>query len=242
MTTTTAATTASASDEEEEVRTAFTNAFHRQRPILAGFAHCVNLDELHVVRDAFFLGLARELCPTEYIAIANHVVVDETVAVTANTAQGLQQMVESARSHPEEWKILVDAVYKAADAVGSDLEEIWKTLEQGRMEWLRAVTAAHPLKVILKEALTKDDAIANEGDVSDAMMVWIYALCINVNSLLPVADKWATKVKMPERRNPLKGYQADKWDPRKEEWRPLDLGAQEAAERGGTTIKEAWGA
>jgi hypothetical protein len=221
---------------------AFTNAFHRQRPTLAGFAQCSNLEELLVVRDAFFLGLARDLCPTEYTAIAKYVVMDEQVAATAFDSQGFRQIIESARSHKDEWNTLMIAVHKKAAAVKSDINAIWQKLEKGRMEWLRAVNAAHPLKQILKEALGKDNAMSSAGDVSDAMMVWIYALCININGLIVVADKWAQIVGMPERRNPLQGYQEDKWDPRKEEWWPLDLGAQEAAERGGTTLKEAWDA
>ncbi|KAG7344352.1 hypothetical protein IV203_022360 [Nitzschia inconspicua] len=221
---------------------AFTNAFNRQRPILTGFAHCSDLNELHVVRDAFFFGLARDLCPEQYSAIANHVVMDEQVAATAHTSQGFQQLLVSARSQKAEWTALVDAVHEKATAVGSDIDGIWKTLEQGRMEWLRAVNAAHPIKQLLKEALHTDGAASSPGDVSDAMMVWIYALCININALLPAADKWATMVGMPERRNPLKGYQAEKWDPRKEEWKLLDVGAQEAAERGGTTLQTAWDA
>jgi hypothetical protein len=218
----------------------FTNAFNRQRPTLAGFAHCKDLEELHVIRDALYLGLARDLCPTEYQAIANHIIMDEEVSKSVETADGFQQMVESARSSTEEWKTLVEAVQTKAQQVGSDLDGIWKTLEQGRMEWLRAVNAAHPLKVLLKEALEKDHAESSAGDVSDAMMVWIYALCININALLPAANEWAISVGMTDKRNPLKGYQTEKWDPRKDEWRPLDIGAQDAAERGGATLKEAW--
>ena len=221
---------------------AFTNAFNRQRPTLAGFAHCQSMEELHVVRDALFLGLARDLCPAEYQGVANHVVLNEDVAKNATTAAGFQTVVESARASTEEWNTLVDAVQAKAAAVGSDLNGIWKTLEQGRMEWLRAVNAAHPLKVVLKEALKNDHAEQSAGDVSDAMMVWIYALCININSLLPAANDWANLVGMTHKRNPLQDYQAEKWDPRRDEWRPLDIGAQEAAERGGTTLKEAWDA
>lgn len=150
---------------------AFTNAFNRQRPILTGFAHCSDLNELHVVRDAFFFGLARDLCPEQYSTIASHVVMDEQVAATAHTSQGFQQLLVSARSQKAEWTALVDAVHEKATAVGSDIDGIWKTLEQGRMEWLRAVNAAHPIKQLLKEALHKDGAASSPGDVSDVMMV-----------------------------------------------------------------------
>ncbi|KAL3915164.1 MAG: hypothetical protein SGILL_005774 [Bacillariaceae sp.] len=218
----------------------FTNAFNRQRPTLAGFSHCKDLKELRIVRDALFLGLARDLCPQQYQAVANHVVIDNAVATKANDADGFQKIVQSARESKDEWTALVEAVHVKAAAVGSDIDRIWLTLEQGRLEWLRAVNAAHPLKVMLKDALKNDSATSSAGDVSDAMMVWIYALCINIEELLPVANNWALMVGMIEKRNPLKGYQAEKWDPRKEEWRPLDLGAQTAAERGGTTLQEAW--
>ena len=40
--------------------------------------------------------------------------------------------------------------------------------------------------------------------------------------------------------NPLKGYDADLWDCRKDEWRPLDVGVQKAAEGGGLSINDAW--
>jgi hypothetical protein len=186
------------------------------------------------------LGLARDLCPKQYAAIAKHIVMDEQVVETVNTTKGFQQMIASARSHHDEWTTLVDAVHAKAAAVSSDIDGIWISLEKGRMEWLRSVNAAHELKHQLKEALKSDNAQSSAGDVSDAMMVWIYALCININGLRPFADKWARKVGMLDRWNPLQGYRAGKWDPRMEEWRPLDLGAQEAAERGGTTLQDAW--
>jgi hypothetical protein len=75
------------------------------------------------------------------------------------------------------------------------------------------------------------------------MMIWIYALCINIPDLESVANVWATRVvKMDNERNPLQGYKPELWDPRKDEWYPLDVGAQNAAEAGGTTLQDAWNA
>ena len=164
------------------------------------------------------------------------------------------------------WNDLLDAVHQKADRVGSDLHSIWKTLEDGRMKWLTAVSAAHPIKVLLQKALENDNAQDSAGDVSDAMMVWIYSICVNLvlvssetkgetvtstddenenenenNDLMKIAvDQWVTTVNMTDKYNPLKGYQEELWDPRNEEWRGLDVGAQEAAERGGANLLEAW--
>ena len=155
----------------------------------------------------------------------------------------MKEMVVVARSNKQQWDSLVNAVHTKAQEVNSDLVAIWKTLEDGRMEWLRAVSAAHPIKVLLKDALQKDNATDSIGDVSDAMMIWIYALCINIPDIEKVATVWATEVvQMENVRNPLQGYKTELWDPRKEEWYPLDVGAQTAAEAGGTTLQDAWNA
>jgi hypothetical protein len=166
------------------------------------------------------------------------------------------------------WKDLVETVLKIGDAVGSDLESIWKTLEDGRLNWLKVVSVAHPIKVLLKKALKDDGAVDSAGDVSDAMMVWIYSICLGLaaeadgskhetgeeasatkdtaaaaaaNAQMRISvDAWATAVNMTEKHNPLKGFQAELWDPRRDEWRALDLGAQEAAESGGADLLEAW--
>ena len=121
-----------------------------------------------------------------------------------------------------------------------------------------AASAAHPIKVLLKKALEDDNALESAGDVSDAMMVWIYSIClalventvqeaetttssnIATEQLRVAVDKWVTAVNMKDRHNPLKGYQAELWDPRREEWRALDIGAQQAAESGGANLLEAW--
>ena len=124
--------------------------------------------------------------------------------------------------------------------MGTDLEkDVWERLERGRLEWLNAVGHAHQLKVTLRGAVEADDG--TEGDVSDAMMVWMYALALNIPALKPAAERWADKVEMEDRTRPLQGYKPDKWDARTEEWRAVDLAVQEAAEMGGMDdIKVAW--
>jgi hypothetical protein len=44
---------------------AFANAFNKNRPSLAGFASCLTLEELRVVRDGFYIGMAAEICKDE---------------------------------------------------------------------------------------------------------------------------------------------------------------------------------
>ena len=135
------------------------------------------------------------------------------------------------------------------------------------MKWLTAVSAAHPIKLLLQKALEDDNAQDSAGDVSDAMMVWIYSICVNlvlvssgttgeadvtsndenenenIDCMKIAVDQWVTTVNMTDKYNPLKGYQEELWDPRNEEWRPLDVGAQEVAERGysgGANLLQAW--
>jgi hypothetical protein len=220
----------------------FTNAFNNQRGTLAGFAKCANQEELDIVRDGFYLGLASDLCPKEYDPVSLHVVMDSKVAESVGTSEGFAETIQSARAS-EEWNELVQAVRQKANAVGSDLDDIWKTLEMGRLEWLGAATAAHGIKTLLKKGLEKDGTLEDSpGDVSDAKMIWIYGLCLNLPELKAAAITWAKVVGLPDPTKPLVGYNPTLWDPRKDEWRPLDLGAQAAAERGGSTLDEAWNA
>ena len=68
-----------------------------------------------------------------------------------------------------------------------------------------------------------------------------FSLALNLDpAIKQLAQAWSTAVKLPKPNHPLVGYQAELWDPRKPEWAPLDLAVQAAAERGGTTIDEAW--
>lgn len=163
-----------------------------------------------------------------------------SIASSLNTPKGLESMVTAARASSG-WKDLVDALHATADAVGSDLDDIWMTLEAGRLEWLGALNSAHPLKVILKDAL-KNDSERTKKDEVDAKMVWMYALSLSVSKLSHVSETWRKVVKMDDKMNPLKNYNVDLWDCRKDEWKLLDLGVQEAAERGGSSVNDAWDA
>lgn len=235
----------------------FTNAFNAQRVTLAAFAKCANEEELHVVRDGFYLGLANDLCPDEYRPVQMAIVMDADfkLANAAGTAKAFQQTIVSARKATDEWETLVQAVKQKAELAGcSNLESIWMGLENGRLEWLSAASAAHGIKIIMKAALVKDlqDTSTGtgtgtiehvkpaEGDVSDAKMVWIYALCLNVPALEEEVAVWQRAVGIKDKAMPLVDYNSELWDCRKKEWAPLDLGAQALAERGGSSIEEAW--
>ena len=147
-------------------------------------------------------------------------------------------MITAARAS-EYWLKLIDALHTVADAVGSDLDSIWSTLETGRLQWLGALNSAHRLKVMLKDALMKDSN-RTEKDEVDAKMVWMYALSLSISALKDASETWSNVVKMDDRMNPLKNYNVDLWDCRREEWRLIDLGVQEAAERGGSSVNDAW--
>jgi hypothetical protein len=92
---------------------------------------------------------------------------------------------------------------------------------------------------MLKDALIKDKE-RTEKDEMDAKMIYIFALSLSIPVLEELSNTWSESVKMKDRMNPLADYNADLWDCRKEEWAPLDLGVQEAAERGGSTLNDAW--
>ncbi|KAL7526994.1 hypothetical protein ACHAXR_002466, partial [Thalassiosira sp. AJA248-18] len=203
---------------------------------------CTSKDELHIVRDSFFLGMASKLCPQEYDAIRESMITDPasftSIASSLNTPKGLEAMVTAARAS-EEWERLLGALHEVATEVNSDLDAIWMTLENARLEWLGALNSAHPLKVILKDALKKDES-RTEKDEVDAKMVYMYALSLSIPALEGASETWRKLVKIEEKMNPLKNYNVDLWDCRKEEWRPLDLGVQAAAERGGSSFVDAW--
>jgi hypothetical protein len=219
----------------------FTNAFNNQRMTLAGFQHCSNREELHVVRDAFYLGLAKDLQLPEYAPIQMAIVIDPKVAETTGTADGITQMVQTARGLEKGWYALVQAVKAKAEAVDSDIDGIWNTLETSRLKWLTAASSAHSVKLLLQQGLEKDNAMDSAGAVSDAMMIWIYCLCLNLSPpMQEAAAAWARVVQLPDKTKPLVGYKAELWDPRKEEWRLLDLGAQQAAEQAGASLQDAW--
>lgn len=222
----------------------FTNAFNNQRITLAGFQSCSNREELHIVRDAFYLGLAKDLQLPEYEPVRKIIVIDEKVSETVGSSDGITQMITTARSCPDDgWLQLVKAVKDKAESVDSDIDGIWNTLESSRLTWLQAASLAHSIKVLLKKGLEKDNATNSAGDVSDAMMIWMYCLCLNLSpELQEAASTWANVTKLVDKAKPLVGYRPELWDPRKEEWRILDLGAQQAAEQAGTSITDAWNA
>ena len=223
---------------------AFTNAFNANRQCLALFAKCSSRDELHVIRDAFYLGMASICCKEEYEVIREELITDEasasTIIASMNGPKALESMITSARSSTG-WGPLLGALHELSSAVGSDLDQVWGGLERGRLEWLGALNAAHKLKVILKTALIKDGQ-HNQDDETDAKMVWMYALSLSIPSLAQYRDAWSRTVQMQEPTDPLKSYNSELWDCRKAEWRPLDLGVQDAAERGGSSVNEAWDA
>ena len=220
----------------------FTTAFNKNRPTLALFSKCASKDELHIIRDAFFLGLASLLCTKEYGSLRESMIIDPTsftsIANSLNTPKGLEVMVTAARSS-EEWEGLLAALHEVATQVNSDLDEIWSVLERGRLEWLSAINSAHPLKVILKNALKNDNKRTEKDDV-DAKMIYMYALSLSIPELQEISETWRNKVSMEDKMNPLQNYNVDLWDCRSNEWGPLDLGVQEAAQRGGSSFRDAW--
>jgi hypothetical protein len=224
----------------EEIR--FTNAFNINRSALALFSKCISRDELFIVRDAFFLGMASLLCPQEYGSLRESMIIDPTsfssIANSLNTPKGLEVMVTVARAS-DGWESLLASLHDIASAVNSDLDAIWSTLEKGRLEWLSAISSAHPLKMILKGALNSDENRTENDDV-DAKMIYMYALSLSIPALKDISAAWRKIVNMEDSLNPLKNYNADLWDCKSDEWRPLDLGVQEAAERGGSSFRDAW--
>jgi len=217
----------------------FTNAFNAQRMTLAGFARCSSREELHIVRDGFYLGLASDLQLDEYDPVREEVVTNESVAQAVKSSKAFQATVEAARKSPR-WDDLVKAVKAMATSVGSNLDDIWETLENGRLEWLAAASAGHGMKSMLKSALENQCGGAMDGDISDAKMIWMYSLSLSIPSLSKEVEAWRTAVGMKDGNRPLVGYNAELWDPRKPEWDPLDRGVQAAADRGGSSIDEAW--
>ena len=73
----------------EEVRKAaeieFTNVFNKQRVVLAGFAKCNTKEELHIVRDGFYLGMCRHLRLPLYNNVKETIIKDMKVAAASGT-------------------------------------------------------------------------------------------------------------------------------------------------------------
>ena len=226
----------------EEVRKAaeieFTNAFNKQRVVLAGFAKCNTKEELHIVRDGFYLGMCRHLRLPLYNNVKETIIKDMKVAAASGTPGSFEQTIQSARSAPDFDK-MIKSLFENAKLVNSDLPSIWLTLENGRLEWLETIKATHALKLKLKKHL-KDDKKSTARDVIDAIQVWCYGLCLANPKTRHVAEMWARAAKIETLDQPLNGYQQELWDPRRKEWAPVDLAAQAQAERGGTTLDAAW--
>jgi len=220
----------------------FTNAFNANRPTLALFSKCNNKDELHVIRDSFFLGMGSLLCKHEYDDLREQMIVDPvshtSISNSINSPNGLESMITAARTC-DGWENLLAALLQVSTSVGSDLDSIWSTLEEGRLEWLGALNSAHTLKKTLKDSLDID-ANKTQKDIVDAKMIYIYDLALSIPSLNEAVEAWCKIVKMNDKTQPLKNYNAELWDCRREEWRPLDLGVQEAAKRGGASFIDAW--
>ena len=227
--------------ELADARIIFTEAFNKNRPVLAGFAKCESLEDLHIVRDGWYLGLAKGLSLATYEPVKKSIVEDMRVAMAAGTAGGFQQTIESARGSIG-WHAMVANVLETAEQVESDLPGIWEGLESGRLEWIKATKATHMLKMNLRLALTKDNAMDSKGDVHDAKMIWMYSLAAVLpgKQMSDIAKLWATAAKVESFYEPLVGYKPELWDPRRKEWTALDLLVQEAAIRGGTDLDEAW--
>jgi hypothetical protein len=221
--------------ELAEVR--FTNAFNNQRPTLAGFSQCYSLTELHVVRDSFFFNMAEELCEEEAKPVKQFIMDKFTQALVAGNMGSYQHTIMYATAAPG-WTLLMESLDAKAALVGSDLKGIWKSLEDGRLEWLGAMNAAHEIKTQLQDAIEKDGN-TDKANV-EGMMVWMFSLALSIPSMQLEVATWAKAVGMKETSQPLLGYDAAKWDPRRPEWRPLDLGMQEAAEKAGDTLVGSW--
>jgi hypothetical protein len=227
--------------EESELTPAeieFTKAFEANRLVLAGFRTCGSEEELHLVRDGWLLSLGLDLCDDEAGPLKVELANDPEVKEVSGTEKSFQATVKAARKS-QHWKPLKLAVTAKASEVGTDLMAMWSTLEKGRLEWLQAASGAHGVKVTLKELLDKDPK-HTEGDISDAKMLWMFSLAVNIPDLTEAVEIWRKEVNMEDKTTPLVGYEPDLWDPRKECWAPIDLGVQAAAERGGSSTDEAW--
>ena len=227
-----------------DARLIFTDAFNKNRSVLAGFAKCENEEDLHVVRDGWYLGLAKNLSLPEYASVKKAVVEDMRVAMAAGTVGGFAQTINSARDSIG-WHQMVAAVKAKALVVDSDLIGIWDGLESGRLEWITATKATHMLKMNLRIALDKDDAM--EGDVHDAKRIWIYALATTLpgDKIAQVVQLWSKTCKITSIYEPLVGYKPELWNPNLSKqhaktWQALELLVLDAAMRGGTDLEAAW--
>eukprot|EP00943_MAST-04B_sp_MAST-4B-sp1_P007719 g7719.t1 len=196
----------------------FTNAFNKQRVVLAGFAKCNSKEELHIVRDGFYLGMCRHLGLPLYKDVKDVIIKDMKVAAASGTPGSFEQTIKSARSAPA-FNKMIESLFENAKLVNSDLQSIWLTLENGRLEWLEAIKATHTLKINLKKQLEADKG-STARDVIDAIQVWCYGLCLGNPKTRHIAEMWGRAAKIEVAQEPLKGYQQELWDPRRKEWAP----------------------
>eukprot|EP00927_Polykrikos_kofoidii_P039968 TRINITY_DN34255_c0_g1_i3.p1 TRINITY_DN34255_c0_g1~~TRINITY_DN34255_c0_g1_i3.p1 ORF type:complete len:449 (-),score=88.66 TRINITY_DN34255_c0_g1_i3:63-1322(-) len=101
-------------DALREAEDEFTDAFNRNRAILAGFSKCESAMDLACVRDGFHLGMAKALQLESYKAVQDHIVKDMRVAAAAAIdVDVFQTSVAVARQAPG-WKAMVAEVMKKA--------------------------------------------------------------------------------------------------------------------------------
>lgn len=219
------------------LRNTFTQAFDANRGTLAAFAKCESEADLDCVRDGFFLGMGAKLFPEKYEPVQNSIIETEFVAEAAGTAGAFAAQMAAARLAPG-WDTLVASVKAIAITVGSDLDEIWRGLETGRREWIRASTATHTLKHSLKDALQESGG--TDADQLECKMVWIYSIATMLPQTTAAAKAWGAHAGISDPTQPLAGFDSTKWDPRLPAWAPIDTGVQAGADRGGTTLDDAW--
>ena len=103
----------------------FIDAFNKQRTVLAGFAHCTTIEELHIVRDGFILGLAKDLCPDQYKSVlililkkqfasqqkqeqeqeqnVIHIPPETSSSETKTIEKGIEMIMECCQCHSKKW-------------------------------------------------------------------------------------------------------------------------------------------
>jgi len=174
--------------------------------------------------------MGSDLCKVESTLVKSFIVEKFRSASSKNLAPNFTHTIAFAVASPG-WGAMIAVLNKKAAFVGSDLDTIWMGLETGRMEWLTALNNAHSMKTMLKEKV---------GDTGESLMVYMYALAVNIPCLTESCGEWAKAVEMEEENEPLRGYKSDLWDSGSDIWKSLDVGVQKAAERGGDAVVDAW--
>ena len=149
----------------EALEQRFLGAFDGCKPVLAAFAQCENQKDLDTIRDGFMMCMAASVCEPEYRVVTTHV-----NSVHAGD-RGFQETVDAARTS-KGWGDLLACVHGDAATIGSDLNQVWSQLEQGRLGWLRARAATQDLKLNLQAAGRQ----AGDTELNEAKMIWVYGL------------------------------------------------------------------